>query len=95
MRWAYGLGLGCAIPAPNNGFLELRRIGWEFDEFVDHEALNARVSETQNQTSLAHVDARDAFSARSRVVAHTRGAVWIEDRIETSYVVTEALSCDH
>ena len=43
----------------------------KFHGSVDHEALNARVSESQNQMSLEYVDARDDFScAKSSCGSH-------------------------
>ena len=48
----------------------------KFHGFVDHEALNARVSESQNQMSLEYVDARDDFScAKSSCGSHPRCSV--------------------
>ena len=93
-----GLGLGCASvkkAAPGEGFLEYAGSALKFHGSVDHEALNARVSESQNQMSLEYVDARDDFSCAKSSCGSHPGAVWIEDRTEMSYVVTEALTCGH
>jgi RNA polymerase sigma-70 factor, ECF subfamily len=73
------LGLGCAsFKRPRQAKVSCstpdRRS--EFHEFSDHEALNARLSESQNQMSLEHVDARHAFScAKSSCGSHPRCCV--------------------
>src|SRR5262249_7869748 len=62
--WYIALGLGCAsFKKPRQA-----RISWNTPDprsqsygFVDHETLNARVSESQNQMSIEYVDPRPAF----------------------------------
>jgi len=62
--WHIALGLGCAsFKKPRQARISWSTPDprWQFYGFVDHETLNARVSESQNQMSIEDVDPRHAF----------------------------------
>ena len=77
--WHVELGLGCASfkrATPGEGFRTTPDRPSKFHGSADHEALNARASESQNQMSLGYVDARDDFScAKSSCGSHPRCSV--------------------